>query len=132
MSIGIQISTSSHPCPYCFISLKDLKTRKLEIEKERTFGDLQHDYKKYREDLKVCKSAAAKNNLPPLHNITVIESVLKEDPDIKFLSKFILTELHSILGFVNHLFRDGLCKLLGTEKALIWPIKLNQVTMAAL
>ena len=36
------------------------------------------------------------------------------------LEKYIVPELHLILGFVDHIF-TGIKKLVGTERASIWP-----------
>ena len=64
---GQQTASASFPCPYCFISLKDLRTRKdldneqhvdmLESEVQldlddcalslKSYGDLRKDYNKY-------------------------------------------------------------------------------------
>ena len=41
------------------------------------------------------------------------------------LQKCVIPELHGLQGFVNHLFWKGLVPLLGKEKALMWPKKLN-------
>lgn len=124
---GCQTATASYPCPYCFVSLQELARKELEIKPERTFGDLDNDHKKYLEESKGCKSVSLAKKKAQLCHSTVNESLLQEDSCLRVLEKYILPELHSILGFVNHLFFDGLCKVLPKEQALLWPKKLNLV-----
>ena len=120
ITLGLQNSVSTWPCPYCFIKFKDLAEEHTELQ-TRTFGQLADDYKKFCQELK-CNHKLAK-----LSHSTVNACLIAEDPATEVLEKYILPELHSILGVMNHLFFKGLCPLLTKEKALLWPIKLNQV-----
>lgn len=136
---GQQTATSTFPCPYYFISLNDLRGKKstntglndsatsssfnndIDMEdhtKSKTFGDLRRNYEKYcsmGKDKKLSKECYSTIN-PPLFN---------EDDDIPVLQKCVVPELHVLQGFVNHLFWRGLVPMLGPEKALMWPMKLN-------
>ena len=100
------------PCPYCFIQYTDLG-QDVEEKEERTFGDLETDHQKFKVEMK-----GNKNKARYCHS-TVNPCVLVEDPSMKILEKYILPELHSILGFMNYLFFDGLCNLLTRERALL-------------
>ena len=52
-----------------------------------------------------------------------------EDSSIRILEKCVIPELHILQGFVNHLFWDknGIKDIVGEQKALIWPKKLNAI-----
>ena len=124
--LGLQTATSSFPCPYCYVTLSELadlrySEENLEPKKERTFGSLQEDHNDFMTKLNGDKKKAK------YCNSRVNKSLLDEDPSRTVLDKYTIPELHSILGFVNHLFFDGLCPLLSKEKALLWPMKLNLV-----
>ena len=119
---GCQTATSTCPCPFCFVTLQELADKETNLKPERHFSDLQRDKSKYDEGLKTCKNAAAVKKLAPMCNSTINTCLVKEEEDqsMRVLEKFILPELHSILGFVNHLFFDGICKIIPKERALIW------------
>ena len=53
--------------------------------------------------------------------------MIAENPSVEVLDKYILPELHTHLGFMNHIFFNGLCPILTKEKALLWPMKLNLI-----
>lgn len=141
---GQQTATSSYPCPYCFVSLKDLR-RKLtpdtsldvnttasasdgaEVQNGtslKTYGDLRRDYEKYcllrnqGEEKECSRECHSTINLP----------VFNDDDDVYVLQKCVIPELHVLQGFVNHLFWQGLVTLLGKEKAVLWPRKLNLIS----
>lgn len=136
---GQQTATAMYPCPYCFISLHDLKecNEILQVDSSaasssscaenvennnflrlKTYGDLRKDYEKFE--------ATGKNNkyAKDCHS-TVNPPLFAESDDTPVLKKCVIPELHVLTGFVNHLFWKGLVPLLGRDKALIWPKKLN-------
>ena len=123
IALGLQTSRSSWPCPQCLIPLRhfDDYFNKEEEYQPRTFAMLSEDYNKFTEDLK------SNTKLARQCNSTVNKCLLDEDPSVKILEKYILPQLHSLLGFLNHVFWNGLCPLLGKEKALIWPAKLHLI-----
>lgn len=123
---GQQTATSSYPCPFCFISLGDLRNRE-NFEKDndknrlKTYGDLMDDYESFcktNKNMKLAKDCHSTINAP----------IFQEDRSAAVLHKCIIPELHIMQGFVNHFFWDGLVPLLGREKALIWPEKLKLVS----
>ena len=126
---GQQTATSTYPCPYCFVSLQEL--RKNSDEKNvpyesqlpvlKTFGDLEKDYKNFVD-------LGKKKNLSKNCYSTINKLLFTEDKDLRILEKCIIPELHVMQGFVNHLFWDGLVSLVGREKALLWPMKLNLIS----
>lgn len=135
---GQQTASSMFPCPYCFVSLKDLQYKSndavLNSENDsttdvhdgdstelKTYGHLKKDFEKY-------KLAGKRKIKARMCHSTVNPSLIKESDEIYILEKCIVPELHLMQGFVNHLFWDGLVKLVGREKALIWPKKLNVVS----
>ena len=81
---------------------------------------MNKDYSRYRDIGKNKKEAK-------LFNSTVNAPLFKEDSDHLIIDKCPIPELHILQGFVNHLFWNGLVKLLGRDKALIWPKKLKVV-----
>lgn len=138
---GQQTATSTFPCPYCDILLADLRgsknsednlsigahtssTNDSELEnytKLKTYGDLRANYEKYcltGKNKKYSKECRSTINLPLFTS---------ENDDVFVLEKCVIPELHVLQGFVNHLFWKGLVPLLGREKALLWPQKLNLV-----
>lgn len=137
---GQQTASASFPCPYCFISLKELKndpysendvnvkddtssnhSRGMEDSTRlKTYGDLRADYEKY------CLAGQTKGSSKNCHS-TVNPPLLNEDDNVFVLQKCIIPELHVLQGFVNHLFWRGLVPLLGREKAILWPTKLNLI-----
>ena len=109
-----------YPCPYCFVSLQDLRkfvdennvSEGMEVSPLKTFGDLRKDYDKFvslGKDKKLAKNCHS----------TINEPLFKENDDLLILDKCIIPELHILQGFVNHLFWDGLVHLVGQEKALL-------------
>lgn len=70
---------------------------------------------KRKENAKECQSTV---NLP----------IFSEDDDVYVIEKCIIPELHVLQGFVNHLFWKGLVLLLGRERALMWPKKMNLIS----
>lgn len=135
---GQQTATSAYPCPYCFVSLHDLRgtsasdsscsninsDNELEIENHselKTYGNLRTDYEKY------CLTGYDKKKSKECHS-TINLPLFDESDDTCVLQKCVIPELHVLQGFVNHLFWKGLVPLLGKDKALIWPKKLNLIS----
>lgn len=138
--IGQQTATSTYPCPYCFITLSDLRceetveTKTMGLEgadvnietsdeclRLKTFGDLRESFKKFTRmnfDKKQAKTCHSTINLP----------IFDEPDDMYIIEKAVIPELHQIQGIVNHIFFDGLVPLLGRENALMWPKKLNLIS----
>lgn len=118
--IGQQTATATYPCPYCCISLTDLRNKSNSIKTSdlKTFKNLNDDFQKFCEKNK--SKAKAKEC-----NSTINAPLFEEADDLYVIQKCIIPELHILQGFVNHLFWDGLVKLVGLEKALIWPTNLN-------
>ena len=139
---GQQTATAMYPCPYCFVSLNDL--RKCNTEEQagssvasgssdmdnlensnymrlKTYGDLLKDYEKFNisgRNLKYAKE----------YHSTINRPLFQESDDTTVLEKCIIPELHILMGFANHLFWKGLVPLLGEKVALLWPKKLNLVS----
>ena len=61
------------------------------------------------------------------HN-TTNAPLLQENDDTYVIEKCLISELHILQGFVNHLFWNGLVPLVGKEKSLLWPKKLNLIS----
>lgn len=133
--LGLQTASASYPCPYCFISLKQLRGAEEAQDnsesldpldpmcfRERTFGDLKSDHQRHLD-------LGEKNG--KLSNSTVNPSILEEEDSVRVIDKVPLPELHLLLGVVNHLFWDkgGLIELLGRDKAMSWAIKFNVVSV---
>ena len=127
---GQQTATSTCPCPYCFITLQELKdcqslkdTESVDDEsrKLKTYGDLKNDFNKY------CSLGKDKKKAKDCHS-TINQPLFDENDDVYVLEKCVIPELHILQGFVNHLFWDGLVPLLGKDQALIWPKKCNLVS----
>ena len=131
---GQQSARATFPCPYCYISLKDLKNREKVCETKlddrdsakefsnlKKFYDLENDYKMF------CLLGKNKNFSKSSHSITN-DPLFKEMPGKYILEKCIIPELHVLQGFVNHLFWKGIVPLVGLEKALIWPKKFNLIS----
>ncbi|CAH0552491.1 unnamed protein product [Brassicogethes aeneus] len=128
---GQQTATSMFPCPYCSISLKDLRNfhkiadcQILGHDKSKslkTYGDLKQDCAKY------VSLGKSKKMSKESHSV-INEPIFYEDKDVKVLEKCYIPELHLLQGFVNHLFWNGLVLVLGREKALIWPLKLKIIS----
>lgn len=135
---GQQTATSMYPCPYCFVSLRTLRGNESDSDimsstvatdaseinncmQLKTYGNLRADYKKY------CLSGKNKKFSMESHS-TVNPPIFDEDDDVYVLQKCIIPELHILQGFANHLFWNGLVGLVGKEKALLWPKKLNLIS----
>ena len=116
----MQTATSTYPCPFCFITIKDLKDRRkltlYSTENLRTHGDLKKDFIKYT-------SLNKNKKLAKQCNSTLNDPIFFEDDTTCILEKNIIPELHILQGTVNHLFWDGLVPLLGREVTLKWSHK---------
>ena len=69
----------------------------IEAVGERTFGNLDKDHQKFVDNKCIRKDARYYNNC-------INPCLLKEDPSTPVLEKYIVPELHLILGFVDHVF----------------------------
>ena len=128
--LGLQNAVSTYPCPYCHISLNDLRNlnkilydKEFETPRDRTFGNLKYDYDRFqgefggkRKSAKFCQS-------------TINPSLIQEDDNITVLSKCPMDELHVLEGIFNHIFFKGLVIAIGKENAMKWPKKLNVVSV---
>jgi hypothetical protein len=137
--IGQQTACSSYPCPFCFITLTDLRSgvegepmqclergsEDLYISEKclklKTFGDIKKSYDNFK--LSNCDKKLAKN----CHS-TINLPIFEEPDEMTIIEKAIIPELHEIQGMVNHIFFDGLVPLLGAENAFKWPKKFNLVS----
>ena len=136
---GQQTASATFSCPYCFVTLGHLRSFQnptnemielaklikddLDVENPirlKTYGDLRRDYEKF------CLSGKNKKEGKNFHS-TINPPLFNENDDIKVLQKCVIPELHVLQGLVNHLFWHGLIPLLGEEKAMLWPKKLNVV-----
>lgn len=137
---GQQTASATYPCPYCFVTLGQLRNREDRALEQlnagascssstgesssedsgrlKTYGDLRRDYEKY------CTTGKNKKYAKNCHS-TINPPLFAEDDDCKVLKKCVVPELHILQGFANHLFWSGLVPLVGEEKALLWPKKLN-------
>lgn len=138
---GQQTASAMYPCPYCFITLHDMKKHPYDnhfnasnnarsndsLEETestinlKTFGDLRSDFEKFLlsgNNKKFCKECHSTINLP----------LFNENNDVCVLQKCVIPELHILQGFVNHLFWRGLVPLLGKDTALLWPKKLKVIS----
>ena len=141
---GQQTATSSYPCPYCFVSLNELRRKstpdtslngnttsnesdELEVAnatKLKTFGDLRRDFDRYQ----LLRNQGEEKECSRMCHSTINPPIFDEKDDVCVLEKCVIPELHVLQGFVNHLFWQGLVSLLGLEKALLWPHKLNLIS----
>ena len=123
--IGCQTAVASFPCPYCYISLSDMRNGANATLKHesRTFGTLRQDHNKFQS---ACDSDTKQAKFA--HN-TVNCSLFIEESDATVLEKCKIAELHIMMGFVNHVFFNGLCKEFGREVAMKWPISLHLVSV---
>jgi hypothetical protein len=124
---GQQTATSTYPCPYCFISLQDLRSSQdAKINNTqggnilKNYGHLQEDYKKF------CTTGKNKKFAKDCHS-TINAPVFEENISTTVIEKCVIPELHLLQGLVNHLFWNGLVPLLGKKKALLWPQKLKLI-----
>ena len=117
--LGLQTASATHPCGYCLISKEQLKDRNIEAAKDRTFGSLEENHKKFLENGGDAKEAKFFYNC-------VNPCLLEEEKEVRVYEKFILPELHLILGFVSYVM-NSLEKLVGLERANLWPAKQNLV-----
>lgn len=119
---GQQTACAKYPCPYCLISLRNLKkgckeldensdsfvvsTSKLSSKQEnvvdqlKSYGDLEEDHEKY-----VLHSESKKHAMN-FHSM-VNKPIFQEKNDFKVIEKCIVPELHLLQGFPNHLFWKG-------------------------
>lgn len=140
---GQQCASATYPCPYCFVSLYDLRGtivpfqddicqnahcshNEKDIEKTskirlKTYGDLREDFNKFQNTGRKLKYAKECHS-------TIHEPLFTESDDITVLEKCIVPELHLLQGYVNHLFFKGLIPLLGEEEALLWPKSLGLIS----
>ena len=119
---GQQTALATYPCPYCFVSLNDLKNSDADFEGGnktlKTYKDLRADYNKFcsfDKDKKSAKECGSTVNL----------SLFAEEDDTPLIKKCVVPELHLLQGFVNHMFWKVIVLLVGREKALIWPKKVK-------
>ena len=129
ISIGKQTATVMFPCPYCQISLTDLRNKDpeaLEIPSQEiealTFGHLIKDLNKFEQVHKGNKSEAT------FCGSMINPSPLKENDAIRVLDKCPPDELHLLEGFVNHSFFKGIVPILGYNPATKWPTNLGIVS----
>ncbi|CAH1107748.1 unnamed protein product [Psylliodes chrysocephalus] len=141
---GQQTATSSHPCPFCFVSLKTLRNcqqldtieRTSECNDQnsdseiddsdqplrlKTYGDLKKDYKMFL-------SAGNAKKFAKHYHSTINPPLFIENDDRLVIEKCVIPELHILQGFTNHLFWKGLVPLLGREKALVWALKVQVIS----
>ena len=140
---GQQTASSTYPCPYCFITLKEMRNSEeisskvvneseascshqpdnldeIEGSRLKTYGYLKKDYEKY------VATGRNKKHAPQCRNTVNLPLFMEED-EVSILEKCPIPELHILQGFVNHIFWTGLVPLLGEETALIWPKKINVI-----
>lgn len=86
----------------------------------KSYGDLKSDFENFM------KFGGNKKNTKYFHSKVKLP-LLKEEDHVLVIEKCIVPELHLLQGFVNHLFWDGLVPLVGREKALVWPKKLQVI-----
>ncbi|CAH0550706.1 unnamed protein product [Brassicogethes aeneus] len=119
---GLQTATSSYPCPYCCISLKELRSYSEYHKELRSYGDNTLHFNKF--DLIFEKKLKRGNE----SFSTINKAIFKEEDDVKIFKKCIIPELYLLQRFINHLFFKGLLPLLGKENALKCPKQLHLVT----
>lgn len=117
--LGLQTATATHPCGYCLISQSELKKRKIEAVGERTFGSLKSDHEGFLE-------SGGMHGDAKYHHNCLNPCILHEDLSMKILNKYIVPELHLILGFVDHVWK-AVARLVGKERACLWPSRENLV-----
>lgn len=88
--------------------------------KLKTYKDLRESYEKF------C-SLGSNKKLAKFSYSTVNAPLFEENDDVTVIEKCVIPELHILQGFVNHIFWDGLVKLLGRDRALLWPKHLNVI-----
>ena len=131
---GMQTASATYPCPYCFITLEDLKSEQVfsikpvkttttseilcseNCLKLKTYGDLKTSFNKF------CSLGSDKKVSKFCHS-TINNPLFLEPDDYFVIQKCPIPELHVLQGFVNHLFWNGLVCILGRERALLWPKK---------
>ena len=87
----------------------------------KTYGDLRRDYEKFvisGKDKKLAKNC----------NSVVNKPLFDEDDETCVIEKCVVPELHLMMGFTNHLFWSGIVKIVGRDRALIWPTKLSIIS----
>ena len=128
--LGLQNAVSTYPCPYCLISLNDIRNlnkvlydEEFETPQDRTFGNLKYDCHRFQGEF-----YGKRKNAKYCHS-TINPSLILEDDNILVLSKCPMDELHVLEGIVNHIFFKGLVIAIGKENAMKWPKKLNVVSV---
>lgn len=132
---GQQTASATYPCPYCFITLGELvgfneiyeendsKTDGDQYFNLKTYKNLKDDYLHFQRigcDKKRSKESHSTVNFP------LFAEENNDDFDNTYvIEKSVPPELHLLLGFVNHLFWNGIVKVVGRDKALLWPKKLS-------
>ena len=129
--LGCQTATSSYPCPYCLVPLRQITTsvddkgedQSPETWGERTFGSLKESHRKYQE-IYNSERRLAKNC-----ESTVEASLIEEAGDVKVIDKCPPEELHVLMGFTNHTFWNGYVHVVGgLENALRFPKALHVIS----
>lgn len=88
--------------------------------KLKTYGDLRSSYEKF------C-SLGSNKKLAKLCHSTINPPLFDEDDNLTVIEKCVIPELHILQGLVNHLFWNGLVKIMGRDRALMWPKKVNVI-----
>lgn len=125
---GLQTATSTYPCPYCFISLSELRSKKNKVCSSNTEGKVLRTYGAIKNDFENFKANGQNKKKATNFHSTVNPPIFEEKEDMAVLQKCIIPELHVLQGFVNHAFWDGLLPILGRETALKWPQKLGLIS----
>lgn len=140
---GQQTASAMYPCPYCFVSLNELKRKNDNLQEQtnenahcstseestkhgsstrlKTYGDLKRDFEKFElsgRNIKYSQECHSTINAP----------LFAENDSTTVLEKCPVPELHVMQGFVNHHFWRGLVPLLGRDKALLWPQSLGLIS----
>lgn len=128
ITIGLQTSRSSFPCPFCLVPLRIITSSVDEdrstdgeghLFEQRTFGLLEADWKQFVDDF-----SSLKENGKHCHS-TVHQSLVVENPAVAVVDKCPPEELHLLQGFVEHTF-EGFVGVLGSwEQAVEFPKLLN-------
>ena len=117
--LGLQTASSMFPCPYCLISLRQLRGQDIEPKDsscpERTFGTLSVDYSSF------IANGSKYSEAKDFHS-TIHKSLITESLDVKVLDRVPLPELHLMDCITNYLFcgKVELIDILGKKKAMQW------------
>ena len=126
---GQQTATATYPCPYCFITLHELKNFHKMIDGNhpnnneenlnlKRHNHLKGDYSQFKSMDNDKKRA--KHCHSTVHHPLFIEEDNDEDYYTYVLQKCVPPKLHLLQGFVNHLFRDGVVKIYGIGKEKVF------------